>query len=495
MTITDEPETRHLAGDAETRRDCFHVVILGGGATGALMAAHLLRQSDRVAVTLVEGTYRPGRGIAYSTTDPDHLLNTRADMMTAYPDDPLHFFRWLKARPEGSGMTEQSFVSRCTYGDYLTDQLRDSAGACGDRLRHVQGICERLDDSGRGVVARLADGTTIAADLAILATGHAVPRPDPRGLTSGAWEGVDGIDPDGTVVIVGTGLSMVDQVLSLSRAGHRGQIVTVSRRGLLPRPHVPGRNPFPVDAADVPFGAPMSVVTRWARDLARRARAEGKNWRDAIDNIRPHAIALWKAAPQAERARFLRHAVAWWDVHRHRIPPRSAALIDRAVASGQLIHRRGAFLRAEAGEAGSVRAIIRPHGQDATTAIDAARIIDCRGIRNDPERHATPLVAGLLADGKARVDVLRVGLEVTGDCHLIDRDGHPSDRILAIGPVSRAAFWEITAIPDIRVQVAAVAARIAAQADAIAAQADARVAAVPEIAPKISASQAPARQA
>ena len=74
---------------------------------------------------------------------------------------------------------------------------------------------------------------------------------------------------------------------------------------------------------------------------------------------------------------------------------------------------------------------------------------------------ASPLVADLLARGRARVDPLRIVLEVDGQCRLVDVAGRPSARIFAIGPVSRAAFWEITAIPDIRHQVAALAGRLA----------------------------------
>ena len=77
------------------------------------------------------------------------------------------------------------------------------------------------------------------------------------------------------------------------------------------------------------------------------------------------------------------------------------------------------------------------------------RIVDCRGPRRDPAAHATPLVAGLLARGAARVDALGIGLDVGPGCGLLRRDGTESARVFAMGPASRAAFWEITAIPDI----------------------------------------------
>ncbi len=441
---------------------CRHVLVTGGGASGVLMAVHLLTRDEAIRVTLIEGRHILGCGIAYSTRDSDHLLNTRVHNMSAFPDAPQHFQHWLEARPEGRGKTPNTFVSRQTYGAYMGDLLTPWQGA-GNRLTCLRRQVLRLEETAGGVVAHLDGGARLSGDLAVLATGHAVPGPDPEGLVLGAWATVPPTPVGAPVVIVGSGLSMVDQVLSLVKSGHRGPILTVSRRGQMPRSHARS-TPMAVGRCDVPFGAPVSRLLRWARGLAGEAEAQGGTWRDAVDGIRNHAAAIWQAMGLEERARFLRHAVAWWEVHRHRIPAASGDGILDAVARGQLVHRRGAFLRAERAPDGSLRAVIRPHGQGAEVALPAARIIDCRGIRHDPEANASPLIADLLARGAARIDPLRLGVEVTDDCRLVAADGRASDRILAIGPASRAAFWEITAIPDIRAQVAMLAARIAAAA-------------------------------
>ena len=77
-----------------------HVLVVGGGASGVLMAAHLLRDPQGQAqVTILEGRHMLGCGIAYSTQDPGHLLNTRVSNMSAFARDPDHFRRWLAARP------------------------------------------------------------------------------------------------------------------------------------------------------------------------------------------------------------------------------------------------------------------------------------------------------------------------------------------------------------------------------------------------------------
>ena len=442
-----------------------HVVIIGGGASGVLMAAHLLRDPQGQArVTIIEGRNMLGCGVAYSTSDPDHLLNTRASSMSAFPDQPDHFRDWLATQGIAAGPDQgDGFVSRSTYGAYMASlTLPWSHGDGPRRLRCLRAVCVALAEDGCGVVAHLADGRAVRADRAVLATGHALPEPDPDGLMQGSWEQGPMPDRDDRVVIVGSGLSMVDQVLSLLRCGHRGEILVVSRRAQLPRVHAATR-PLSIDIGDVPLGAPVSRLMAWLRGLVRQAEARGGTWRDALDGLRPHITPIWQALPQAERARFLRHAASWWEIHRHRLPPESAAPIRAAIRTGRMRLLAASFLGVERDGDGALRAVIRCRGGRTQQRVKCAHVIDCRGIRRDPEQNATPVVASLLGAGKARIDPLRLGLDIGPDAAVIDAQGRPSDRIFAIGPVSRAAFWEITAIPDIRNQAADLARRMVAQ--------------------------------
>ncbi|GAB1478966.1 FAD/NAD(P)-binding protein [Paracoccaceae bacterium] len=460
--MTGSAPIERSAAEDGLRRSGPHVVIIGGGASGVLLAAHLLSQPERdMRVTIVEGRNVLGCGVAYSTTDPDHLLNTRVHNMSAFSDRPHHFQDWLAAQAGAGDVTGQSFVSRATYGAYMAELLLPwSQGEDSRRLRCLRQTCLRVEETPCGILAHLEDGQAVIGDLAVLATGHVQPEPQAAGTLSGPWQPLGALDPEARIVIVGSGLSMVDQVLSILKSGHRGEILSLSRRGQLPRAHT-ATTPLSLSPGDIPLGAPMGRLLAWARGLAARAEQKGGTWRDAVDGIRPHVRSIWRALPAAERARFLRHAATWWDVHRHRMPPASEAEIRRALASGQLVLQRAAFLGAEAGGPQGRRLTLRPKGADAPVTLDAARVIDCRGIRRDPETHASPLMADLLARGHARIDPLRIGLDITGDCRVIDRAGSPSQRLYAIGPASRAAFWEITAIPDIREQAARLATGLA----------------------------------
>jgi uncharacterized NAD(P)/FAD-binding protein YdhS len=94
----------------------------------------------------------------------------------------------------------------------------------------------------------------------------------------------------------------------------------------------------------------------------------------------------------------------------------------------------------------------RPRGGDGAEERVVARVVNCSGPGADYDRIAHPLVRALLQDGLVRPDPLRLGLDVTGACALLDRQGAISRRLFAVGPATRGAFWEMTAVPDIRRQ-------------------------------------------
>jgi len=175
-----------------------------------------------------------------------------------------------------------------------------------------------------------------------------------------------------------------------------------------------------------------------------------------IDAIRPFSQRLWRELPLASKRSFLEHARAWWDVHRHRMAPEVEARVAQAIADGQLTVK-AAKLIGIAGGAGGARVRYRRRGRSEIEQLDVGAIVDCTGIVRDPRATANPAVRSLFDQGLARPDPLHIGIEVASDCAIVRADGVPSRRLFAIGPLTRAAFWEIIAIPDIRNQCAALA--------------------------------------
>ncbi|MGA2998384.1 FAD/NAD(P)-binding protein [Bradyrhizobium sp.] len=446
-----------------------HAIIVGGGASGVLLAYQLLRLGRRAfRVTLIEQRPEIGRGLAYHTGNPDHLLNVRVANMSALPDDPDHFWRWLSARDTCRCADRYCFVPRRVYGDYIASLIGPlvSRGDDANGLRILNSECVSIRENADGAVVELASGAELAGDVVILATGH-----DARKIRAACYAdpwtppSAAGIRKDGSVLILGSGLTMADYVLSLLRHGHTGPIVAMSRRGLMPKAHrrVP---PLAIDKLQVPFGASASQLLRWLRHLVDSHSAQGGNWRSVVDGLRPFTQRLWRELPLESRRRFLEHARAWWDVHRHRMAPEVEFTISKAVADHQLTLTAAKIVDISPNSAGAM-VRYRRRGQVGIESLEVDAIVDCTGIVKNPAATGNPAVRSLFDQGLARSDPLHMGIEVASDCAIVDRQGLPSQRLFAIGPLTRAAFWEIIAIPDIRNQCVQLAEQLVRNADQV----------------------------
>lgn len=435
------------------------IIIVGGGASGVLMAAHLLRGAGAdIRVTLIEKRAAFGKGIAYSTMLPDHLLNVSALGMSVYADDPEHFLRWLVERELAQPDNPIIYVPRRIYGDYLASVLEEleTRETKTGRLRTIAEECLSVTPTTSGVEVRLANGTSIVGHAAILAVGHDErPSPDQAFAVRPGSEQDTQVDRDAAVLILGTGLSMIDTWLTLQNSGHRGPITAVSRRGLLPSVHRKGK-PIRLDRADIPLGTELSYFVRWFRDLVQETEKAGGNWRDVVDGLRPFNQLIWQNWPASAKRRFFEHTKAWWDIHRHRMPPEIHARVSQAVAQGRIRLVAAKVVNVEATADGLAATLQLRHTSRAETML-AARVYDCTGIVNDLSVGSNPVVRSLIGRGLARPDPLRIGLDVGQNCALMNESGIPSERLYAIGPLTRGAFLEIDAIPDIRVQCANVA--------------------------------------
>src|SRR5882757_4769341 len=378
-----------------------HAIIIGGGASGVLLAYQLLQnQGFGFRVTLIERRPEIGRGPAYHTNNPEHVLNVRAANMSALPDDPEHFWRWLSNRAEGPLCPDPyCFVPRRTYGDYLSSLTAPLTSSESEppRLTVVHGQCVDLDEGPTSVTVTLADGSRHIGDVAVLATGNDSPVAK-LPCDADPWAPpLSAVDRDTTVLILGTGLTMIDYVLSLLRDGHRGQIVAMSRRGLLAKAHR-RTDPVRIDESDVPFGASASRLLRWLRGRVDAHIAKDGDWRSVIDAIRPYTQRLWHELPLASRRRFLEHARAWWDVHRHRMAPEVEVRINAAIAAGSLSIVAGKLSGVEPNTSGAfVR--YRRRGEDGIETMQVMKIVDCRGIINNPLETSNPALRSLFNQG------------------------------------------------------------------------------------------------
>jgi uncharacterized NAD(P)/FAD-binding protein YdhS len=325
----------------------MRVAIVGGGATGALAALHLTHAlGPGTEIVVVEPAEDVGRGLAYATDDPWHLLNVRVGNVSAFPERPEDLLEWLRikrALRTDTEVTPFCFIPRGVYGAYLADLVREIRA--GGTLHHVRDRCIDLAEDVDRVFLTLESGETLAANFAVLATGNDAKR-SLRGIPAQKpWSKTALSKIEGSVLIIGTGLTMVDQVLSLDRQGHAGKISALSPRGLLLSAHRPIM-PHKL-SKDVPYGAELSVIAGWLRTLANEITAEGGDWRSAIDALRPHTQRLWRSMSIAQRRRFLRHARSYWDVLRHRMAPEVEARIKGKleIVAGRIVQAKESKIR------------------------------------------------------------------------------------------------------------------------------------------------------
>jgi uncharacterized NAD(P)/FAD-binding protein YdhS len=430
------------------------VAIIGGGYSGTILAAQLARRG--IASAVVDGSGRAGKGVAYSTTEPAHLLNVRAEGMSAWAGEPDDFAE----RFESEGGHRRGFAQRRFFARYLRDILSEAVGSGNTRV--VEATATAAVPSEAGWQTSLSDGEKLHSDALVLAIGNQEPErlgafADARDrFIANPW-GADAqtalaslAETAEPALIVGTGLTMVDLVLSLDATNYQGRIVALSRRGLIPRAHADA-DPAPVEREAVPSGS-VRALWRWLR---RRSAEVG--WRAAVDALRAHSQALWQSLDTDEQGRFLRHARPWWDVHRHRIAPEVAATVARMVAEGRLEVVAGRIVAArETPEALEVE--IRRRGRTATETLRFAFAFNCTGPLHSIARTRDPLLRSLIDAGCVREDQLGIGIAVDEQSR-----AEGGERLWALGPLTKGRYWEIIAVPDIREQAAAVADDIAGE--------------------------------
>lgn len=453
------------------------IAIIGGGLSGALCGIKLSLARPDLRVVVIDPAAKIGQGLAYGACQPHHLLNVPVHRMETglsptYAD-------WLSRRPdeisealkESKGVFAEAFTARAQFGAYLHDCFEAVRNA-GDGRTGLVALRGRavalLDVPRRGV--RLEDGREIEASAIVLATGNLPPA---RPGTADGWfydmpqyvpdpwapGALARLDPQQPLLVIGTGLTMVDISLQLAEQGHQGAILAVSRRGLAPQAHRAGGS-WPPFLHKMVGASPRAILGRIRAETAA-ATAAGVPWQRVFDAARPGIASIWSGWTYRSRRQFLRHLRAVWDVHRHRIAPRVAARIKTLRADGRLdtlAARIAGYRMAENGQV-AVSLALRGGGQ---REVIAGAVINCTGPASNFKRLAIPLFESLKGRGLAHPDHLGLGLD-TLDCALIQADGSRSDWLYALGPVTRPAWWEITATPEIVLQVDRLVRRLAGQ--------------------------------
>ncbi|MFM7809215.1 MAG: FAD/NAD(P)-binding protein [Planctomycetota bacterium] len=458
------------------------IVVIGGGFSGTMVAANLLRMARAsgrpLGVTLIERRSQVGRGAAYATQDEAHLLNVPARGMSAWTEQPEDFLAWIRARRPGTEAGD--FVPRAFYALYLDETLRREVEASKSvaTFTTLHDEAERVEaTTDRAWTVRCHGGSATRADMVVIATGHRPPSDPLHGKWTGPrdrwvadpWrpEALARVGPDDSIALIGSGLTAMDLCLSLCRGASEraGRVHLLSRSGLLPRMHVvPSQPPVEMLAVlnELAFSGGVSRIrslVRSVRAIARRTLAAGGDWRAVIDGLRPYTHGLWGAMPLAERRRFFRHVRSLWEVHRHRMAPQVGERIEALRRSGALVTLRARPVAVEAsGDAVTLRYRERqPDGTSRDGSITVRWVVNCTGPSATVGHAEDHVAASLIEAGFARMDPLGLGFETDQLGRPIGRDGRFTGGLWVIGSLRRPALWETTAVPELRGQAESIA--------------------------------------
>ncbi|WP_312407370.1 FAD/NAD(P)-binding protein [Pseudomonas rhodesiae] len=454
------------------------VLIIGGGLSGTMLAVQLLRLPGRRQVLVIEPRAELGRGEAYSAVELGHTLNGNAARMSVDPDNPDDLTQWLTEHIAAGGWPESAeqavpiselFPPRGLFGVYAQQRLAEAKARSASTVEHVRAEVIDVQMDADSTLLTLDNGQRLRGNFAVLATGMfpaaRTPQTHSSGVNAAAVDPWDvatmrRLDPRSTVLIIGSGLTMVDAVVSLEQAGHRGPIEIFSRHGLLP--HVRRQPPAWDDflAADPALRSPRQLL----RELRRQcsiAQAQGIDWQAPLDTVRAHIGRLWSQASEREKRQFVRHVRPWWESHHHRSPPLSAQLVARLHEEGRLRIRAASFKGLVPAQSG-VTIAVRQRGEQTLTQVTGAALINSSGIEYDWRRVARPLPQQLLKRGLIQPGPLALGIAADASGAVLDAQGQVSARLFAMGPPLRGMWWESTAVTDVALQAKALASKLAA---------------------------------
>jgi uncharacterized NAD(P)/FAD-binding protein YdhS len=482
FAVTAKPPAQVFQQEAPTEAPA--IVVIGGGFTGTMTAANLLRQAQKSAgplrIIIIDRQPAVGEGIAYRTNDPRHLLNVPVEKMSAWPDRPDDFLNF--ARATDPSVKPGDFLPRKLYGQYVRQTFLDAAQSSNG---HVS--IEMVRDEATTLTAtslpsgwrvETAGGQSIRADLAIITLGHRPPAEEfirrwkgPRTrFVADPWAALvlSQIGPDEPVLVLGSGLTAVDAIMTLDHSNRTSPLTVVSRRGLLPASHA--RDPKPAD--DV-----SSLVARWLdpsqplkvrelvfslRERIQMAAARGIDWRQVIDGLRPSIAKIWERLSLAERARFLRHVRPFWEIRRHRVAQTVADKLEQLRARKILNLTAGTLVTAEADTDG-IDVTLCCRGNSDTKRLRVTWVINCTGPGIHHRRSTHPILRPLIESGVLCDDALGLGLRTDSEGRALDANGEVHSNLFIAGTLRKSTLWESTAVPELR-QQAEIVAGIALQA-------------------------------
>lgn len=406
------------------------LTIVGCGATGACIAAHAYKKfNDTVDIQVIDPNATIGLGKAYKTHDTENLLNVGVANMGLYHSEPTHFQSWIKNNNLSDKHSEfWPFVPRKIFGEYILSELSRIP------LTHIKDTVSGVTQNSDGYLLQLKSGLIVQTDFLVISTGyreennifsHLIDKDSCEHIHYPQEIEAKNFKDGENILIVGSGLTAIDVWKRLRK--YELKLTFLSRHGLFPLTHVSSEaiHRFP----NLTGMSPLQIfeVVRSLKGLY--------NWQQIADEIRKQNRGIWTCWSAREKKQFIRWIKPYWEIMRHRLPGAIHTMLQDDLSAGK------ARLKA-----GKVRNISRD-----THKLNVDLKVKKAGVEQLTFDHI------VLATGASINQDLFRDKKVPGIKFSSNGFGYinvSAPNVWFAGPSSKATYWEITAIPDIRIQAA-----------------------------------------
>ena len=438
----------------------MRIAIIGFGFSGLMAAVNLIRAGEDGLTLYLIDEAADGCGMAYSTTNPEHLLNVAAGNMSAFADAPEHLVQWLATADAAAAKAQwkltkdymaRDFVPRALYGAYLASIWREAQELAAQKNLSIKWVATRAVaiTKGEQIAVLTERGDAIAVDKVILAVGHEhkaiLPQVKSAAIMQDIWAAdalKDAKNWASPVMLMGTGLTAVDMVLSLRLAQYAGEIIIASRRGLMPRVHARHTSIFSFTDVEIAAHKTLRQMLR----MVRTKIAEHGDWRAVFDALRPHTQSMWQRLATREQQQFLSRLMPLWGVHRHRMAPEIADTMENEISA-----KKTRIIASK-----KMEVMLQDGTLQVTTATETftpSHILNCTGLELNIAKSGNALLKQLLADGMVEAHVTGLGIAADKN-HRAWGALYPD--LYVIGSLLTGQLLESTAVPELRNEAASV---------------------------------------
>jgi uncharacterized NAD(P)/FAD-binding protein YdhS len=478
-----------------------NITIIGGGACGISVFIELFLQfriaglHQQVSITIIEENNEVGKGLAFGTKQPGHILNTQADLMGIHYTEPQHFSEWLIENAESvedevvdNHGRDEAFTTRRLYGDYLKaqfDHYFDLAKKEGMQVEIIHASALKVSQTKNGFNVFLSGKKKHSCNYLILSPGTPVANNYPElekrsNYFPSPWPSeplIEKIPKTADLGILGSSLSAIDALMTLVDNGHKGKITFYSFDGLLPRVQPENQEPYQCEFITLknlhqiqrsklrnPFVKELlRLFMQEAEDYAgkkidwKETNRIGKpadrllktdikialNGGDALINI-PYALRyesseMWKSLDESERIKFKKWLGGYWAANRHCMPLVNAERVEKLFDSKQLTvipDLKEVIFDQKKG-------FVLTYGDDEQAS--EKYLINATGPASDIEKMKSELMQALAKSGLVEAEAVG-GIKINTQTMQIIRDKKPYPNFYALGHITNGLLLDVNAV-------------------------------------------------